>query len=75
MPTYRFTGSHETVMHGLSHGVNATLHRDSHGQPDGSTLVALPGDEITTTDLYLHAHMRELKRKPSKPTPSAEGQE
>jgi hypothetical protein len=58
MPRYRFTGLFETVLTGLSHGVNAVLHRDDdHGQPDGSTVVAQPGDEIETTEPYLHALM------------------
>jgi hypothetical protein len=54
MPRYRFTGYDETVLMGLSHGVNAELHRDDHGQPDGSTVVVLPGDEVTTSEPYPH---------------------
>lgn len=64
MPRYRFTGFFETVLHGLAHGVNATLHRAGedgepleHDQPEGSTVVAQPGDEIETDETYPHAHM------------------
>lgn len=57
MPRYRFTGNDETVLMGLSHGVNAELHRDDHGQPDGSTVVALPGDEVSTVERYPHMLM------------------
>lgn len=56
---YRFAGEVETVLFGLSHGVNALLHRDGeeHGQPDGSTVVARPGDEVETEEPYPHAHL------------------
>lgn len=57
MPRYRFTGWVETVLTGLSHAVNAELHREDHGQPDESTVVAQPGDEITTTEAYPHSLM------------------
>lgn len=60
MPRYLFTGPSAMVLHGLSHGVNATLH-GKHGQPDGSTVVAQPGDEISTRRPYLHAHMQQLE--------------
>lgn len=62
MPRYRFTGFHEIVLTGLQHGGNAELHRADadgepveHGQPAGSTVVARPGDEVTTSDRYPHA--------------------
>lgn len=63
MPRYLFTGSFETVLHGLAHGVNAVLHRSGeddsaeHGQPDGSTVVAQPGDEVETDEAYPHAQL------------------
>lgn len=66
MPRYLFTGPSAMVLHGLSHGVNATLH-GKHGQPDGSTVVAEPGDEITTKKPYPHAHMQPLEPADSKP--------
>jgi len=61
MPRYRFTGFHETVLTGLSHGVNAELHRDDDGEPVDftglaeSTVVARPRDEVTTAEPYPHA--------------------
>lgn len=71
MPRYRFVGDFETVLHGLAHGVNATLHRKGHGQPDGSTLVVHPGDEITTKNVVPHPLLAEVKtssdRKPRAP--------
>jgi len=57
MPRYKFVGSVERVLTGLRNGVEAVLHRVDHGQPDGSTVVALPGDEIETTEPYLHSEM------------------
>lgn len=66
MPRYRYVGFHEMVLHGLAHAVNAVLHRpededgNPHGQPDESTVVVLPGDEVTTTEPYPHALLEEL---------------
>jgi hypothetical protein len=60
MPRYRYLGTVERVMHGLAHDVNATLHRDGHEQPDGSTVVLQPGDELTTADEYPHAELEEI---------------
>jgi hypothetical protein len=60
MPRYRFVGAVERVMHGLAHDVNATLHRDGHEQPDGSTVVLQPGDELTTAEEYPHAELEEI---------------
>lgn len=73
MPRYQFTGPVETVLSGLSHGVNATLHRThdheacdcpgdpgDHGQPAGSTLVARTGDVVETDATYPHAWMVNL---------------
>lgn len=57
MPRYRFEGFAETVLSGLSHGVNAVLHREGHEQPDGSTVVAVHGDEVETDELYPHSLM------------------
>lgn len=75
MPRYRFVGDFETVLHGLAHGVNATLHRAKHGQPDGSTLVVHPGDEITTKNVVPHPLLAEVKttsdRKPRAPRKTA----
>lgn len=72
MPRYRFVGDFETVLHDLRHGVNATLHRAKHGQPDGSTVVARPGDEITCKHTLTHSLLAEVKtaseRKPRKAT-------
>lgn len=65
MPRYEFTGTVETVLTGLRNGVNATLHRDGHRQPDGSTVVARPGDQITSHDPYRHQLMRPVD-KPAK---------
>ena len=69
MPRYRFVGDFETVLHGLAHGVNATLHRAKHGQPDGSTVVARPGDEITCKHTVTHSLLAEVKTasKPRQP--------
>lgn len=69
MPRYRFEGWAETVLSGLSHGVNAVLHREGHGQPEGSTVVVQHGDEVTTDDPYPHALMVEVaaaKKAPAK---------
>ncbi len=66
MPRYRFTGFVETVLHGLSHGVNAELHRGKHGQPEGSTVVVVPGDEVTTSKPYPHAFLEDVGRAPAK---------
>jgi hypothetical protein len=61
VPRYRFVGSAESVLHGLSHGVNALLDRDEHGQPDESTVVAEPGDLVETDEPYPHALMVNLE--------------
>lgn len=71
MPRYRFTGDYETVLMGLSHGVNAELHREEHGQPDGSTVVALPGDEVTTSEPYPHMLMLDVETDEPSAFPSA----
>jgi hypothetical protein len=62
MPEYRFVGSFETVLLGLQNGVNAHLRRYTPdgapvdpGQPDGSTVVAQPGDLISTDEPYENA--------------------
>ena len=60
MPRYRYLGAVERVMHGLAHGVSAELHRDGHEQPDGSTVVLQPGDELTTAEDYPHAELEEI---------------
>lgn len=64
MPRYEFTGSHELVMHGLQHHVNATVTRVQKLDPDTtveflpeSTVIAEPGDLIETADPYPHAFM------------------
>lgn len=62
MPSYRFVGAFERVLHGLSHGVNAQVdladpEADFTEALPGSTVVARPGDEITTTEPYPHAEM------------------
>jgi hypothetical protein len=64
MPTYTFTGAFETVLTGLSNGVNAHLRRNDAagqrvdtGQPDGSTVVAQTGDQISTDEPYVNAWM------------------
>lgn len=61
MPNYRFVGAFERVLHGLSYGVNAELvgaDPDTAAEhPLESTVVARPGDEITTTEPYPHAEM------------------
>lgn len=72
MPRYRFTGDYETVLMGLSHGVNAELHREEHGQPDGSTVVALPGDEVTTSEPYPHMLMLDVETDEPSAFPTAE---
>lgn len=61
MPRYRFIGAFERVLHGLSHGVNAELiaadPETAADQPLGSTVVARPGDEISTTEPYPHPEL------------------
>lgn len=54
MPKYLFTGGFPRVLTGLQQGVNA--HRD--GTPDGATIEAQPGDEITTAAEYVHPELR-----------------
>jgi hypothetical protein len=63
-------GSVESVLHGLSHGVNAVLHRaGGHEQPEGSTVVAQPGDVIDTDEPYSSALLEEdAKASPAKAT-------
>lgn len=62
MPRYRWTGAHGAVLLGLSHGVNATVHRerDSDLEPDGSTVVIEPGEELTTVEPYRHLLLERL---------------
>jgi hypothetical protein len=69
MPRYKFVGEFETVLHDLQHGVNAELHRKDHGQPAESTVVAQPGDEITTAKAYAHALMEKLETTARKAAP------
>ena len=61
MPRYRYIGADPRVLHGLAHGVNATLtRRGGHDQPDGSTLLVEPGDVVETAEPYPHALLEEL---------------
>lgn len=69
MARFKFVGPVETVLHGLTHGVNATLHRKGHGQPDGSTVVAQPGDLLDIKGDYPHA-LLEPAPAPAKKTPA-----
>lgn len=58
MPRYRFEGTWETVLHGLRHNIEAVLHRaDGHEQPDGSTIVIQPGDELETKEPFPHPQL------------------
>lgn len=70
MARYRFIGSVETVLSGLVHGVNARLHRDGHGQPDGSTVVAQPGDVVEVDGDYPHALLEPAKAPAKKAAPA-----
>ena len=61
MPRYRYIGADPRVLHGLSHGVNATLtRRGGHDQPDGSTVSVVFGDVVETDEPYVHALLEEL---------------
>lgn len=78
MPRYTFTGPFETILEGLSHGVNAVLHRRDedggdveHGQPEGSTVVVRPGDQVVTDEAYPHPHMVNVEtEKPDEAIPT-----
>ena len=81
MPRYRFAGSFETTLLGLANGVNATVERRNGdgeivdtGQPEGSTVVVLPGDVVTTDEPYENAHLVDLDPapEPEPVTPAAD---
>jgi hypothetical protein len=86
MPTYRFVGDYAYVLHGLSVGVNATVHREQpadtdpevieDAMPDGSTVVAMPGDEIVTEEPYPHPFLVNVDTgDPDVPPPATEESE
>lgn len=79
MPEYRYAGAFETVLNGLVNGGNARLRRyvdDARvdpEQPAGSTVVAQPGDVITTDEPYPNAWM--VNTATGEPDPEPESSE
>jgi hypothetical protein len=72
MAEYTFTGATPRLLFGLSQGVNATLTpADPDAEPlaDGQTIVAHPGDRITTDEDYVHAEL-EVHTPPADPAPA-----
>jgi 2-oxoglutarate dehydrogenase E2 component (dihydrolipoamide succinyltransferase) len=69
MPSYRFAGQYPRALFGLRVGINATLTpADGRAQaPIGSTLVAFPGDVVTTDEPYGHS---ELEADDAAPAPA-----
>lgn len=69
MPRYQYTDVHERVLHGLAHGVNASVTRDDDPVDEQGTVVARPGDVITTNDPFEHAFLQLLdEEKPQRRT-------
>lgn len=71
MAEYTFTGAVPRLLFGLSQGVNATLHPatpDTEPLADGQTIIAQPGDRITTDEDYVHAELEPVVP----PTPPAD---
>lgn len=63
MAEYTFTGATPRLLFGLSQGVNATLHPatpDTEPLADGQTIIAHPGDRLTTDEDYPHAELEEF---------------
>lgn len=62
MPKYTFTGDLPAILAGLTQGVNAE-HVAAPGNsevPEGTTVVASPGDKVDTGDLeYIAAFLEE----------------
>jgi hypothetical protein len=59
MADYVFTGAEPRLLFGLSQGVNATL-TPAEGNPElvaGQTIVAYPGDTVTTEEDYNHPEL------------------
>lgn len=74
MPRYRFTGDWPAVFVDLQHGVNATVvgNPDAEQEPDGSTVVLAPGDEVVTADPFESALLEEIPEPaPAPPAPPA----
>jgi hypothetical protein len=60
MAEYTFTGATPRLLFGLAQGVNATLHPatpDTEPLADGQTIIARPGDRLTTDEDYPHAEL------------------
>jgi hypothetical protein len=66
LPKYLFTGAFPRVLTGLRQGVNA--HRD--GTPDGATIEANHGDEVTTTEPYEHPELQLEDENATLPEPA-----
>jgi hypothetical protein len=83
MPKYKFTGDTPKFLLGLSEGVTAHTERPEDGLPVGpGTVVAYPGDVITTDEPYPHPELELVedpaedpapKRRASKHTDNPEG--
>jgi hypothetical protein len=67
MPRYKFTHFFAEVFSDLVHGAGTIVHRaEPADDPEGSTVVLLPGDELTVKDPVEHAHLDAV----SKPDPT-----
>jgi hypothetical protein len=67
MPHYRYTSPWPEVFSDLEVGTNAWV-TPSDGRPLpalGSTVILLPGDEIETSESYLHGCLSEVDRPPA----------
>jgi folate-dependent phosphoribosylglycinamide formyltransferase PurN len=65
MPRYKFTHFFAEVFSDLVHGAGTIVHRvEEVVDPEGSTVVLQPGDELTTKQPYEHAHLEEVNAKP-----------
>jgi hypothetical protein len=73
MPRYTFTGDSPAILVGLIQNVNAdhVAAPDNPEVPEGTTIVAHPGDVVDTRDLeYPAASLVEEARKPAKARPA-----
>lgn len=73
MPRYRYTDVWPHIFSGLSHGPDTVVTRhDPAAAADvpGSTVVLLPGDEITTTQPVTSAFLAELPDPAPTPAPT-----
>lgn len=74
MPRYRYLSEWPEVFADLENGVNATVFRDgADPEPDGSTVLLVPGDEIEIDEPYEHAHLAEIDPVTPAPTPVPDG--